>query len=603
MDEHAERSVEERLARLEATVALLEERLEALQSAPKRAAPRRPASPEAPRMRPTPPASHEPSPQGDGPFNLDFESENWLSRIGIGLTLFGVAFLFRYSVDQGWLTPPVQVALGFVLGAALIGPGLLVRQGRERLGQMLLGGGVATLYATIFAAYQLYGLVAYPLAFAGMAAVTVGAFMLAVQKGDAALAVVGVLGALGTPFLLYTEAGSLPGLVGYTCLVLAGACAVYLQKGWRALLYTAVLGGWLTLGFAFLNLPGGWLSGADGDVLDPDLTGLAEPSLLWPHVAVQLGVLFAWLAFWSVPTLREVKRGTDRAPEEKASASLLGAFLFRPPTHTLAFSSPLLALAFSRALWVMPDVFWSAVTLGGAAVYAAAYAGLRRTGLGRLAQAHGLVAAVLLAYGLSELLGGDTFVLALAAEAAALHLLARRMGDRSLRATGHVFFAVVAATVAERLLFEGAGRPALVNAAALTQLGALLLAAGVSVVLLDRQAKWAYRLGAHVLLLGWLLRELSALPGGQAYASIAWGVYAVALLVAGLSLGRVDLRSLALATLLLLVAKLFLVDLATLEALWRVLLFLGLGGAFLLLSYFLPGVFPDRFEKGERESG
>ena len=39
-------------------------------------------------------------------------------------------------------------------------------------------------------------------------------------------------------------------------------------------------------------------------------------------------------------------------------------------------------------------------------------------------------------------------------------------------------------------------------------------------------------------------------------------------------------------TLLVLVGKLFLVDLARLEAIWRILLFLGFGGLFLVLSYY-----------------
>ena len=41
------------------------------------------------------------------------------------------------------------------------------------------------------------------------------------------------------------------------------------------------------------------------------------------------------------------------------------------------------------------------------------------------------------------------------------------------------------------------------------------------------------------------------------------------------------------ATLLLVTAKLFLVDLAALEAIWRVMLFVGIGGGFLFLSYAL----------------
>ena len=54
----------------------------------------------------------------------------------------------------------------------------------------------------------------------------------------------------------------------------------------------------------------------------------------------------------------------------------------------------------------------------------------------------------------------------------------------------------------------------------------------------------------------------------------------------------------AIATLLVVVAKLFLVDLAALEALFRVVLFLGFGSVFLLLSYLL-----QDWWKGERARG
>ena len=42
----------------------------------------------------------------------------------------------------------------------------------------------------------------------------------------------------------------------------------------------------------------------------------------------------------------------------------------------------------------------------------------------------------------------------------------------------------------------------------------------------------------------------------------------------------------AIGTLLLVVGKLLLVDLAELEAIWRVFLFLSFGGGFLVLSYY-----------------
>ena len=65
----------------------------------------------------------------------------------------------------------------------------------------------------------------------------------------------------------------------------------------------------------------------------------------------------------------------------------------------------------------------------------------------------------------------------------------------------------------------------------------------------------------------------------------------------GLSTSKVSMirvvRILGSATLLLVVAKLFLVDLAALETIWRVLLFMGFGALFLLLSYLLKNLLPD----------
>ena len=85
-----------------------------------------------------------------------------------------------------------------------------------------------------------------------------------------------------------------------------------------------------------------------------------------------------------------------------------------------------------------------------------------------------------------------------------------------------------------------------------------------------------------------MARELAPTVDGQGYLTIAWGVYGAALLILGLRLNYSRLRQVALGTLMLVVAKLFIVDLAELETIWRVLLFMGFGGVFLLLSYYFP---------------
>ncbi|NIQ03870.1 MAG: DUF2339 domain-containing protein [Nitrospinaceae bacterium] len=173
--------------------------------------------------------------------------EFWLNRIGIGLLLLGLAFLFKYSIDQNWLTPWVRVSFGLVLGSSLIGFGLRLNESRRVLSQILLGGGIASFYVSGFAAFQLYHLVPHPMALSFMVGATLLSFYLALYQNEPPLAVVAVVGGLATPFILHTGSGNIPGLIVYTCLVLAGSMAIFL--------FPAVAG-------AVLVLVGGRMGGA-----------------------------------------------------------------------------------------------------------------------------------------------------------------------------------------------------------------------------------------------------------------------------------------------------------------------------------------------------
>ena len=68
------------------------------------------------------------------------QGEFWLNKIGIILLLLGLGFLFKYSVDQDWVTPLVRVSFGLVLGIGLIGFGMRLPQSKRVLSQVLMGG-------------------------------------------------------------------------------------------------------------------------------------------------------------------------------------------------------------------------------------------------------------------------------------------------------------------------------------------------------------------------------------------------------------------------------------------------------------------------------
>ena len=130
--------------------------------------------------------------------------------------------------------------------------------------------------------------------------------------------------------------------------------------------------------------------------------------------------------------------------------------------------------------------------------------------------------------------------------------------------------------------------PAFFNAHALTDLVYILVTLGMIRVIDGLIERRAYGVVVHLMILVWLYRELLPFVDGQGYISVAWGIYGALLLIAGLRLGFAAVRFAGLGTLLLMVAKLFIIDLAELETIWKVLLFVGFGTVFLALSYYFP---------------
>jgi len=597
MEEPTDESLEQRVERLEAAVADLRATVRRLREALPQPSTGDPGDANPPDANPPDAvaprdSAAEPSPSTGASLRNRIETavagspEAWLNRIGIALLLFGLAFLFQYSIDRGWLGPVVRVAFGAGLGSVLLWGGLRAADERQALSQVLLGGSSASFYTTVFAAHQLYQLIPHPAAFGGMTAVTVGTFVLAVREDGAALAVIGALGGLGTPFVLQpgTE-GSIPGLIGYTVLLLGGMVLIYLYRGWRTLLYTSAAGGWLVLLVTVAQVAFG-----EGTVRNQ-----------W---AVQGGVVAAWLMLGGVPVVRALLRqkSPDRWPQpDLPEVRWLRPLLRTPPAFALVGASPLLAYTASRILWSgSSDALWGGIALAGMTGYGVAYVSLTRRSVFRYASAHAVVAAVLGAVGLTELLDGSTLLVAWGVEALALHAAARRLDAPVLRWTGHAFVVLVAGVWADQVEVLQQGVRPVLHSAGLSELVVLGLVGAASWLVPSAAGSRLYR---GLVLLGWLVwnwQEFAVLADGDAYVSAVWGLTALALLLATARTRSTGLPYAAFGTLALFVGKLFLVDLARLSALSRVLLFVGFGAVFLGISYLLPGSWLRDTGKDER---
>jgi uncharacterized membrane protein len=225
---------------------------------------------------------------------------------------------------------------------------------------------------------------------------------------------------------------------------------------------------------------------------------------------------------------------------------------------------------------------------------------LRSDAVERIRYSHAVMSGLLATLAIVLLIEGNGLLVALAIEAAALHILAGKLDDRLLRSGGHSLFVILAVWMWIRLGEFSDLTPPLVNLRALTDLVVLALAVPASFSLSNDKHRRVYLALSYAGALAWLLRELSTFDNGHAYVSAAWGIIGVALLIWGLRAQKDMIRGVGLATLALVVGKLFVVDLAELEPLWRVAVFLGIGAGFLIVGYFLPQVWKP-IVKGEGE--
>ncbi len=482
-----------------------------------------------------------------------------LRVVGIALLLFGVAFLFKYSQDESEWLRSLRVLIGIGLGVSLTIAGRVLL-GRDRpFAQILTGGGIATWFMSGFAAYQLFGLIGAVTGFAYMATVTTAAFAISVRQNSLALTIVATIGGLATPFLLYDPTRSVWGVSLYVVTVASAALAIHRRRGWWALLWIA----------------------AAGSCYAVSATVVYYFTPTTPHserVVLQGALLFLYGLF-ALSTAAGYVRGV-RAGE---SGDAYDTRLF------LVTLIPVGTVALTHTIWRLDQEQLGQLCLLFALVYlGATVVRFPRDELGRLINAYLLLASGFATVGALALVDGEMQHLAVATEA----LLLRRLTLRSKRvsianAISHGLFGICALLVLRDLVVDHSPNVPLFNRTGVTTLWSIV-AATIAALSLPREKgriRRFYLYAAHVLILAWILREFAAVASGQAIVTIIWGGYGVTLLIAGLRRTSRPMRTVGFLTLLAVVTKLFAVDLASVRAIWRVLLFIGFGGVFLSLSY------------------
>jgi uncharacterized membrane protein len=206
------------------------------------------ATPSAPPPRaPRPPAP--PKPAGDTSFEEQFGTR-WVVWVGgLALALGGI-FLVRYSIEAGLIGPGMRIFFGALLAAFLVAAGEWMRRKENKsdvagvpsahIPSILTAAGTTVAYATVYAAYALYGFLSPPAAFIALGIVALATLAAALLHGPM-LAGLGLIGAYVTPILVSSEAPNYWALYIYLAVVTAAAFALARARLWRWLAITAVV--------------------------------------------------------------------------------------------------------------------------------------------------------------------------------------------------------------------------------------------------------------------------------------------------------------------------------------------------------------------------
>lgn len=201
--------------------------------------PARPAAPPPPSPPPPPPPRRPSAASAQPPASFDFESllgvKLFSAIAGIALVLAAIFFL-KYSVEHGWLQPPIRVLIGTAVGVSLLVVCEMKAARRYPItANALDAAAIAVLFSTFFAAHALWNLIPSIAAFVLLALVTAVAVLLSIRRESLFIAVLGLLGGFATPALLSTGENKPIPLFAYLMLLNIGLAWVAYRQVWPLL--------------------------------------------------------------------------------------------------------------------------------------------------------------------------------------------------------------------------------------------------------------------------------------------------------------------------------------------------------------------------------
>ncbi|PWW07465.1 putative membrane protein DUF2339 [Paenibacillus cellulosilyticus] len=192
--------------------------------------------------------------------------KHWTTVLGAVFVLVSFITLLKYGSDQGWITDPIKIGAGLLVGAAAGGVGLALhrRGGSIALaGEIGAGLGAAVWYSTSAYAGIYTGLWEPMLVLIVMSIITVAIASYAYVRNSRMLMIVSLAGAMMAPLVMRPESDQVLQLFLYLLVINAVMFAVSIAKSWVELRWTSFGFTWLLYAVYYVHfdpISDGWWS-------------------------------------------------------------------------------------------------------------------------------------------------------------------------------------------------------------------------------------------------------------------------------------------------------------------------------------------------------
>jgi uncharacterized membrane protein len=167
-----------------------------------------------------------------------FSLENFIGLrlinfVGIIVLVIGLSIGVKYAIDRDLISEGLRITLAYLAGIALYILSLRLRKKYLLFSAILFSGGMASLYFTTYAAHVYYGMFSFGMAYIIMVVLTIYTVYEAIRYNRQEIALLGLVGAYGIPFLISKNADRADLFFLYISLINLGIVYLTIKKSWK----------------------------------------------------------------------------------------------------------------------------------------------------------------------------------------------------------------------------------------------------------------------------------------------------------------------------------------------------------------------------------